>query len=295
MRLAIFEETAAAGAPRLGLLTPDGAIPVDPVAAPTAGAALKRVIADFAALRPRLEELATAAAPIPLDQVRLLPPLAAPAKILCTLTLPMQHTDTEDGLHVFVKAPGSTIGDAGEIVLPRLPEAEAFTHNACLAVVIGQGCRGVAATGWRDVVFGYTAMVDVTARTAALTHWKGGLSALGSSCDTFGPLGPAIVPRADVDESQGLGLELRCGEELRQTGRFDDLDARIGAAIERATSVMTLYPGDVLAIDATRTGQGPLQDGDALRVDLDQVGSLSATVRDPHGRTWDRALRAGAA
>jgi 2-keto-4-pentenoate hydratase/2-oxohepta-3-ene-1,7-dioic acid hydratase in catechol pathway len=293
MRLAIFERAAGGTAPRpqLGLLTPDGVIAVDFLSAPTAGAALKQVIADFDEQRPRLEELAGRAAPVPLDQVHLLPPLPSPAKILCTLTLPIQHTELEDQLHVFLKSPGSTIGDGGEVILPRLDGAEVFTHNACLAVVISKRCRSVAASSWREVVFGYTAMVDITARTAALTRWKDGLSALGSSCDTFGPLGPWIVARAEVDESDGFELQLRCGGELRQQARFDDLDKQIGAAIERASSVMTLQPGDVIAIDGTADGQGPLQDGDDLQVDLSQVGRVSTSVRDPWGRKWDRTIR----
>lgn len=297
MRLVIFEPAVrgtSAPTPRLGLLTQDGVIALGAVSASTAGAALKQVIADFDALAPRLQRAAADGPAIPLDEVRLLPPLADPAKILCSLHLPMQHSDVDDALHVFVKAPGSAIGDGGEVVLPRLEDAEAFTHNACLAVVIGTRAKAVAAAGWRDVVFGYTAMVDITARTAALTRWKGGLSALGSSCDTFGPLGPAVVSRADVDEDDGFALELRCGGQLRQVARFDDLDQQIGSVIERASSVMTLYPGDVIAIGGTRAGQGPLQDGDDLQVDLGQIGRLSVSVRDRWGRVWDRDLRADA-
>ncbi len=294
MRIVIFTRTADAGTavPQLGLLTDAGVVAVDVPGVPTAGAALKHVVADFGAHRPRLEQLAADAAAIPRDQVRLLPPLADPAKLLCPLRMPMQHTDTEDELHVFLKAPGSTLGDGGEVVLPRLEDAELFTHDACLAVVIGRRCHGVAATDWRDVVFGYTALIDVTGRTDERTRWKAGISALGSSCDTFGPLGPVIVPRADVDEAAGFGVRLHCGDELRQEFRVDDLDAQIGAAIQRATSIMTLHPGDVVAVGAT-AGQGPVQDGDALRLDVDQVGRLAVSVRDPHGRAWDRSIRIG--
>jgi len=293
MRFALFEQVAGANAspPRLGLVTRDGVVAIDIVSAPSAGRALKQAITDFVALSPRLEDLAARSEAIPLEHVRLLPPLASPAKILCTLRLPMQHTDTDEQLHVFVKSPGSTIGDSGEVVLPRLAGAEVFTHNACLALVIGQRCRAVAASDWREVVFGYTAMVDITARSATLARWKDGLSALGSSCDTFGPLGPVIVARAEIEERDGFELQLWCGGELRQHARFDDLDERIGTVIERASSVMTLQPGDVIAIDGTTAGQGPLQDGDAVQVELSQVGRLSVSVRDPWGREWDRSIR----
>jgi 2-keto-4-pentenoate hydratase/2-oxohepta-3-ene-1,7-dioic acid hydratase in catechol pathway len=292
MRLAIFDQVAGGAAcPRLGLVTSDGVVAVDVLSAPTAGAALKQVVADYGRLRPRLEQLAARTAAIGLEQVRLLPPLADPAKLLCTLTFPMQRTDTEDQLHVFLKATGSTIGDGADVVLPRIDGAELFTHSACLAVVIGKRCRAIEAPDWRGVAFGYTAMIDITARTAAIARWKDGVSALGSSCDTFGPLGPVIVPRDQVDEREGFELELRCGGELRQQARFDDLDEQIGSAIQRASSVMTLHPGDVVAIEATTDGQGPVQHGDDLQLDLSQVGRLSTSVRDPSGRQWDRSIR----
>ncbi len=293
MRLTIFTPTDDASArPRVGLLADDGVRPLDLPDAPTAGAALKRLIADFDVVGPQLD--ARAADALALDRVRLLPPLADPAKILCTLRMPMQHTDTEDALHVFLKAAGSTVGDGAEVVLPRLPGAALFTHDGCLAAVIGRTCRGVGAADWRDVVFGFTALVDVAGRTDARERWKDGLSALGSSCDTFGPLGPAIVPRETVERAGVVELELRCAGELRQRTRFDDLDDQVGAAIERATSIMTLHPGDVVAVGGAPTDQGPLQDGDELRVDLTAVGRLSATVRDPAGRRWDRAIRVAA-
>jgi len=295
MKLALFDPPGegTASAPQLGLVTPDGAISVDSVCAPTAGRALKHVIGDFDELRRRLDDLGARSAAIALDQVRMRPPLAEPAKILCTLRLRTSEPEvaSTERLYTFLKAPGSAIGDGGEVVLPQLDGAEIFTHNVCLAVVIGRPCRTVAASDWRDVVFGFTAMVDITGRTASLSRWNRGQSALGSSCDTFGPLGPWIVPRTELVEGDGIGLRLRCNGELRQEAHFDDLDEQIGKVIERASTVMTLQPGDVIAIDGTSEGQGPVQDGDDLQVELDQVGRLSVGVRDPAGRRWDPAIR----
>jgi 2-keto-4-pentenoate hydratase/2-oxohepta-3-ene-1,7-dioic acid hydratase in catechol pathway len=284
MRLAIFGAPDA-GEPQLGLVTPEGVVAID--SALSAGAALKHVIEHSA------DAFATGSAAIPVEQVRLLPPLAHPAKILCSLRVtfkPETGEETEQ-LHVFLKAPGSAIGDGGAVVLPQLDGAEVYTHNLCLAVVIGRRCRTVRAADWRDVVFGYTAMIDITGRTASLARWKDGKSALGSSCDTFGPLGPWIVPRAAVEASEDLELELRCNGELRQQVRVAALADQIGRVIDLASTVMTLHPGDVLAIEATADGQAPVQDGDELQVDLGPLGRLTTTVRDPAGRTWDPSVR----
>jgi 2-keto-4-pentenoate hydratase/2-oxohepta-3-ene-1,7-dioic acid hydratase in catechol pathway len=291
MRLAIFQRPGAE--PQLGLSTAEGVVAVDLPGAASAGAALKHVIAHFDAVRPELEALPARSAALPLDQVRLLPPLASPAKVLCSLRVTLKPEDAEETeqLHVFLKAPGSAIGDSGAVVLPRLVGADVYTHNLCLAVVIGRRSRAVPAADWREPVFGYTAMVDITGRTASLSRWKDGKSALGSSCDTFGPLGPWIVPRAAFEAGDDIALELRCNGDLRQRARVDALDDQIGRVIELASTVMTLHPGDVIAIEATAEGQAPVQDGDELQVDLGRLGRLTTTVRDPSGRRWDPAIR----
>lgn len=293
MRLALFEAAAGDG-PQLGLVTEAGVVAVDCVPAPDGAGALKQAIAEFERLRPELERAAAAGPAIPLDRVRLLPPLASPSKLLCTMRRLGPSPDRPVDLQVFLRAQGAALGSGGELVLPELEGAELFTANACLAVVIGRRTHAVAAAEWRQAIFGYTATVDVTPRTASRGRWKGGpgpISPIGSSCDGFAPLGPWIVPRGEVEEGEGLRLRLRCGGELRQDERLDRLDQRIGAAIARASSVMTLEPGDVIAVDGSLEGQGPLQDGDRLELELAGVGTLEATVRDDLRRRWNPALR----
>jgi 2-keto-4-pentenoate hydratase/2-oxohepta-3-ene-1,7-dioic acid hydratase in catechol pathway len=292
MRLAIFEHATAGddAQQQLGLVTSDGVVPVDLFDARSAGGALRELIVHFDEVGPRLSELVGRSDAIAHDDVRLLAPLASPSKIVCSLRVTAKPEGTVQR-HVFLKAPGSAIGDGGEVVLPELDGAEAFTHNVGPAVFWGGRCRAAAAAEWRQVVFGYTAMIDITGRTDVLSRWKLGKSALGSSCDTFGPLGPWIVPAGSFDESAGIGLELSCNGRLRQKARLEDLDDQIGTVIELASTIMTLHPGDVVAVEATAEGQGPVQDGDELQVELDQVGRLVATVRDPYGRSWDPEVR----
>jgi 2-keto-4-pentenoate hydratase/2-oxohepta-3-ene-1,7-dioic acid hydratase in catechol pathway len=289
MKLGIFERIGGDGRAELGVVTGGGVVAVESSSAPNAERALKNLIANFAEWDPRLEGLVAGSAPIPLDQVRFLPPLPEPAKILCSLKVVLIPEGAEQR-HVFLKGTGSVIGDDREVVLPELGGAEIFTANVCLAVVIGSRCRSVAAADWREVVFGYTAMVDITARTAEHSRWKGGKSALGSSCDTFGPLGPWIVPRDRFDEADDSELQLLCNGTLRQQVRVGDLAERIGETIEIASTVMTLEPGDLIAIEATEDGRGPVQDGDVLEADLGGFGRVLATVRDPAGRSWDPSI-----
>ena len=238
MRICLYEAAGDRG-PELGMATEAGVVAAG-AALPglDGGAALKEAIGRFDELRPELERLAGSAGALPLGQVRLLPPLAQPAKIACCTR--MQGTDREGDLYFFLKASGSTLGSDGEIQLPALEDADLFTHNVHIAVVIGTPVHRLDPARWREAVFGYTAMIDVTARNTEMARWKDGKSPLGSSCDTFTPLGPWIVPRSDVDESGGLHISLRCRGELRQEDRFVRLDEEIGEAIELVSTVMTL-------------------------------------------------------
>jgi 2-keto-4-pentenoate hydratase/2-oxohepta-3-ene-1,7-dioic acid hydratase in catechol pathway len=194
-------------------------------------------------------------------------------------------------LHVHVKANTSVAGDGAAIVLPDASGAALFTHNGCLAVVIGRDVRSLPPARWRDAVFGYSAVIDVTARTEDATRWKDGRSCLGGSFDTFTPLGPWIVPRTAVDDAAGFAVRLRVDGETRQDYRLADLDREIGETVALASSVMTLHPGDVIAIPGPADGQGPLQDGDRIELDAGPVGRLHATVSDRLGRRWPRDLR----
>ena len=289
MRICLYEAAGDHG-PELGIATEAGVVAGGAVLPGLdGGAALKEAIGRFDELRPELERLAGSAGALPLGQVRLLPPLAQPAKIACCTR--MQGTDREGDLYFFLKASGSALGSGGEIQLPALEGADLFTHNVHVAVVIGAPTHCLDPARWREAVFGYTAMIDVTARNAEMARWKDGKSPLGSSCDTFTPLGPWIVPRSDVRESGGLDISLRCRGELRQEDRFVRLDEEIGEAIELASTVMTLEVGDVIGIAGSLRGQGPIQDGDPIEVDFDRVGRLEVTVSDPERRSWDRTLR----
>ncbi len=290
LRLTVFATLADAG-PRLGIETDRGIVDATTASRAAGARALRDVISRFTELRPQLEQLARHEAPYPPQAVRRLAPLARPAKVLASLRARTGGAASPLELHVYPKASSSVIGDAGQIVLPDLDDAGLFTHNACLAVVIGRRVRALAASDWREAVFGYAAMIDVTARMAGGARWKDGRSCLGGSCDTFAPLGPWIVPRAHVDESAGLTVRLTADGELRQHYVLEDLDREIGEVVALSSRVMTLHPGDVIAIQGPADGQGPLQHGDRVVVDIDQVGRLTAAVSDPLGRRWPRDLR----
>ena len=180
----------------------------------------------------------------------------------------------------FSKVPESVIGPTDSIQLP-VGVSEAIDYEAELAVIIGQGGKGIMASDAMQHVWGYTIVNDVTARDWQSRHsqWL-----LGKSFDTFCPMGPWLV---SADECDGSNTRVRCfvNGELRQDASTTDLIFDIATLIETLSAGITLYPGDVIAT-GTPVGVGIgfkppryLKSGDLVRVEIDGIGQLENPVR----------------
>ena len=180
----------------------------------------------------------------------------------------------------FSKVPESVIGPTDSIELP-VGVSEAIDYEAELAVIIGQGGKGIMASDAMQHVWGYTIVNDVTARDWQSRHsqWL-----LGKSFDTFCPMGPWLV---SADECDGSNTRVRCfvNGELRQNASTTDLIFDIATLIETLSAGITLYPGDVIAT-GTPVGVGIgfkppryLKSGDVVRVEIDGIGQLENPVR----------------
>ena len=180
----------------------------------------------------------------------------------------------------FSKVPESVIGPTDSIELP-VGVSEAIDYEAELAVIIGQGGKGIKASDAMQHVWGYTIVNDVTARDWQSRH---SLWLLGKSFDTFCPMGPWLV---SADECDGSNTRVRCfvNGELRQNASTSDLIFDIATLIETLSAGITLYPGDVIAT-GTPVGVGIgfkppryLKSGDVVRVEIDGIGQLENPVR----------------
>ena len=180
---------------------------------------------------------------------------------------------------IFSKVPECVIGPGEPIRLPGAV-SQAVDYEAELAVVIGKGGRAISRTRALEHVFGYTIMNDVTARDVQKRHRQ---FLLGKSLDTFGPMGPWIVTRDELDAS---ATRVRCwvNGELRQDASTRDLIFDIPALIESISAGVSLIPGDVIAT-GTPGGVGIgfdppkyLQRGDRVRIEIDGIGVLENAV-----------------
>ena len=166
MKLVTFQ---IAGKPELlpGLYTNRGVVSIaDAVTAgATPTATMTGIIDDFDRLRPALERLARDGKALPAADVRLRAPLPRPGKILACIANYWEHGALEARpLNMFLKNSDAVIGPGDTIVLPEFAEPWIFMHEAELALVIKGPAKSVKRDNWRTAVFGYTGMIDVSAR-----------------------------------------------------------------------------------------------------------------------------------
>src|SRR6266851_8395241 len=206
MKLVLFESPDHAE-PTPGLLTGRGIGDISGAVAKsyTPQLTMQGIIDGFDRLRPALDGLASDGAARPLDSVRLLPPLPRPGKILCCIGNYWEHAQREPrALNMFMKNPEAVIGPGDTIMLPELTEPWIFMHEAELALVIKGPAKKIGRADWRQAVFGYTGLIDVSARGEGRRTWKAG-SWLGKSFDTFAPIGPCIATADEIPDPNACG------------------------------------------------------------------------------------------
>ena len=297
MKLGLFEHPAGSVV-RLGVVRGDGIVDVSEAAAGlhyhSPQRLMEQVIDRFDALRPRLEALAGSGPALPLSQVRVRPPLPRPGKILACIANYWEHGALEARpLNMFLKNPDAVIGPGDAIRLPEFTEPWIFMHEAELALVIKGPAKMVKQEDWRSAVFGYTGMIDVSAREQGRRTWKSG-AWLGKSFDTFAPIGPFITTADEIPNPNDVLIQFWVDGQLRHNYNTDDMEHYVPELIEFATTIMTLNSGDVISCGTNHEGLGPLQDGEKVEFEVHGVGRMALDVVDPLKRSWEKGIYMGA-
>jgi 2-keto-4-pentenoate hydratase/2-oxohepta-3-ene-1,7-dioic acid hydratase in catechol pathway len=212
-------------------------------------------------------------------------PIDRPSKIVCVGLNYRDHAE-EQGTELpiapllFAKWPNALIGPGEPIVIPVL--SEQVDYEAELGVVIAERVRGVSEENALEAVRGYLCLNDVSARDLQFTD---GQWTRGKSADTFCPIGPRLVPAADVPDPQALGIRCRLNGELMQDSTTANMIFTVAQVISYASATMTLEPGDLIAT-GTPAGVGVFRDppvllkaGDEVTIEIDGLGSLTNPVR----------------
>jgi 2-keto-4-pentenoate hydratase/2-oxohepta-3-ene-1,7-dioic acid hydratase in catechol pathway len=209
-----------------------------------------------------------------LSTVKLLYP-AEPSKILCVGLNYKSHIGTRatpTSPEVFFKPTSSLQDPEGPIVIPR--DATNVHYEGELVVVIGKRVKGVSQEEAASAIFGVTCGNDVSEREwqhgphKDLQWWR------AKGCDTFAPLGPAIVTGLDYSK---LLLQTRLNGEVVQKQYTSDLLFDCPTIVSYISRWITLEPGDLI-YTGTPGATKKMSPGDVVEVEIEGIGLLRNPV-----------------
>jgi 2-keto-4-pentenoate hydratase/2-oxohepta-3-ene-1,7-dioic acid hydratase in catechol pathway len=242
----------------------------------------------------------------PVAKLRTLPPILYPGKILNAAVNFYSHvheTGTPEQIaearrqrrenrgvpYLFLKpSRGAVIGSGEAVVIPY--GRDRIDWEVELATVIGRAARYVSAKTAQDYIFGYTVSIDISDRggrppggNPMTSDWF-----VGKGHDTFAPMGPWIVPKEFFgDPMKNLRQSLSVSGTQMQEARAGDMIHSLYELIEYASSIITLFPGDVInngtsggtgVGTAVRGQQRFLKPGEEILATIDGIGQLRIPV-----------------
>jgi len=211
-------------------------------------------------------------------------PIERPGKIVCVGLNYHDHAE-EQGAELpeepllFAKWPTALIGPGDPIVIPSL--VTKCDYEAELGVVIGARVKDVSKENALEAVRGYLCANDVSARDL---QFKDGQWTRAKSVDTFCPVGPQLVPAAEIPDPHDLRIRAIVSGEVLQDSTTANLIFGVDEIVSYASQTMTLEPGDLVltgtpaGVGVFRDPQRLLQPGDEVTIEIERIGALTNPV-----------------
>lgn len=300
MRLVTYRSTVVDAA-RLGVVQGDDIIDVQRFAA-LRGIELPACMLAFIDLGPSalrvLQDLLQAAqgqwpatCTVPAVNVQLLAPIPRPRKNIFGIGLNyVEHVaessrtlDTAKDLPkqpvIFSKPPTTVVGP-GEPIRHDARITQQLDWEVELAAVIGKRASRVPVDDALQYVFGYSVMIDVSARDCR----RAGQWIYSKGQDSYGPFGPCIVTADEIPDPQTLDLWLTVNGEMKQKSNTRHMLFKVSELVSDISAGITLEPGDIIAtgtpegVGAGRNPQEWLQPGDVVVACVEGIGQIRHPV-----------------
>ena len=181
---------------------------------------------------------------------------------------------------LFNKSVHSIVGPNDNVIIPK--NSKKLDHEVEIAFVIGKKAKRVLEKDAQDYVFGYCICNDISER-----EWqkeKGGQWVKGKSGDTFGPLGPYLVTKDEIQDINNLNLTLDVNGNRHQTGNTNQMIFNFNFILSYLSNFMSLQPGDIVTT-GTPPGVGMgmkppvyLKRGDKITLEVTGLGMQNQTV-----------------
>jgi 2-keto-4-pentenoate hydratase/2-oxohepta-3-ene-1,7-dioic acid hydratase in catechol pathway len=217
---------------------------------------------------------------------RIGPCVGGVGKFLCIGLNYADHA-AESGMEVppepvmFMKATSAICGPNDDVLVPR--GSDKCDWEVELGVVIGKGGVYIDEADAMDHVAGYCVINDISERTFQIE--RAGQWVKGKSADTFGPIGPWLVTRDEVEDPQNLAMWLEVDGTRYQNGSTKTMVYGVQHLVHYVSQFMSLQPGDVIST-GTPPGVGMglkpqkwLNGGETMRLGIDGLGEQHQNVR----------------
>jgi 2-keto-4-pentenoate hydratase/2-oxohepta-3-ene-1,7-dioic acid hydratase in catechol pathway len=216
---------------------------------------------------------------LPLSAVKPRLPYAVPPKIWCIGLNYRSHADDIQAVQPeepgsFMKPASCMFQPGGEIVLPPADLSNDVDAEGELGVIIGRTCRFVPAEQVREVIFGYTTTLDLTALDVLRKNPR--YLTRAKSFDTFFSFGPVVVTADEIPDVDALEVITEHNDSICSRDFVRNMRARPFELVRFHSDYMTLNPGDLISTGCPKGAR--IKAGDRVRARIESVGSLEARV-----------------
>ncbi len=207
-----------------------------------------------------------------------------PEKLLCVGLNYSDHKEEVENFAVevkevpviFNKMKNSLASHKQEIEVPKITNE--LDYEVEIVIVMGKDCKDILEQDAKNYVFGYTVGNDLSARDLQMktTQWL-----LGKTCDNFGPIGPYLVTKDEVDINN---LDIKCfvNGELRQSSNTKNMIFNCDYIVSYLSKHLTLKAGDIIftgtpkgvILGQPKNEQVWLKKGDVMKLYVENIGEL---------------------
>ena len=153
-----------------------------------------------------------------------------------------------DNPYLFLKSPTIVVGARDDVIVPR--GREQIDWECEFAVIVGKPSKDVPVASAADYVFGYSIQMDVSDRGGRGDRKMGGGPdwLIQKNHDTFGPIGPYIVPKEFMPDPTNVRHYFMLNGEIKQDSNTSRMEYNLWEMLSYASNIMTLNPGDMLSL-----------------------------------------------
>jgi acylpyruvate hydrolase len=287
MRFVTFRHRQDA-TPRLAVRTSGGLRTLNAANAARVPQDLLTLIANGpAAMREAAKVIAELGDPVDAADIIYLPPVLAPAKIICVGLNYLDHTKEskfEQPAYptLFLRVASSFVGHDDALIKPQC--SEQFDYEGEMVAFIGKGGKHISKSAALDHVAGYSVSNEGSVRDY---QFKAPQWTVGKNFDRSGSIGPEFLSADEVPAGgAGLKIETRLNGKTVQSSNTSDMVFDLATVISLVSEAMALEPGDVIltgtpaGVGLARTPQLFMKHGDVAEVEVEGIGLLRNRIAD---------------